>query len=180
MSTDRNTPSVLFEEDQRLTMWWVWAIVAPIAVFGIAVAVWVWRMQFVLHQRWDDRATSDTEAIVFMVAMALAGLLPLAILAFVRLRVRVRPDVLTMSYRPFFRKRWAIDQVARAEARQFRPLAEYWGWGIRLSWQGRGWCYTVEGDRGVQVTLTSGKTFLIGSRRADELADAIRRAKASR
>lgn len=179
MNANRHNTSVLFEENQRLTMWWVWALITPIAIFAFGVAGWVGWMQFVAHRNWDDTPSSDAEAIVFIVVMVLSGLLPLALIALVRLRVRVDVDTLTMSYRPLYRKRVGVGEIARAEARQFKPIGEYWGWGIRLSWQGRGWCYTVEGDRGVQITLTSGKTFLIGSRRADEFAEAIRRAKAA-
>jgi hypothetical protein len=38
---------------------------------------------------------------------------------------------------------------------------------------GRGMAYTVSGNRGVQIELTSGRKILIGSRRPEELAAAI-------
>ena len=41
----------------------------------------------------------------------------------------------------------------------------------------RGKAYNVSGNEGVQLELTNGKRILIGSQRADELADAIKRAK---
>lgn len=177
MTQNLSKSPAIFEEEQRVTQWWVWAIVFVVAAAGIASAHWTWRMQFVLHRQWANHPSSDTEAIVFMVAMVLAGLLPLALIRYIRLRVRVEQDSLTFTYRPFIRKRYPMDRIATAEARQYHPLIEYWGWGIRLSITGRGWCYTVSGDEGVQVTLINGKTFLIGSRRAGELAGAIRRAK---
>ena len=65
----------------------------------------------------------------------------------------------------------SIGQIQRAEARTYRPIREYGGWGIR--WGGNGWAYNVRGNQGVQLKLKSGKSLLIGSRRPDELEKAI-------
>ena len=64
----------------------------------------------------------------------------------------------------------------RWEARTYRPILEYGGWGIRYT-MGRGWAYNVSGNQGVQLELASGKRILIGSQRAEELARAIGEAK---
>ena len=65
----------------------------------------------------------------------------------------------------------------RWEARTYRPLLEYGGWGIRYAPFGKGWAYNVHGSQGVQLELTNGKRILIGSQRAEELARAIGEAK---
>ena len=41
-------------------------------------------------------------------------------------------------------------------------------------WSRRKIAYNVRGDRGALLTLADGRTVLIGSQRADELAAAIR------
>jgi hypothetical protein len=65
----------------------------------------------------------------------------------------------------------------RWEARTYRPILEYGGWGIRYSPFGQGCAYNVSGNRGVQLELADGQRILIGSQRAEELARAIGEAK---
>lgn len=60
-----------------------------------------------------------------------------------------------------------LEHVAGAVAVTYRPFREYGGWGIRFGRQGI--AYTVSGDRGVLVRLRNGRSFLLGSRRAESL-----------
>ena len=62
----------------------------------------------------------------------------------------------------------AMDYYA---ARVYRPIREYGGWGIRYGKNGK--AYNISGDRGVQLELQNSKPLLIGSQRADELAQTI-------
>ncbi len=55
----------------------------------------------------------------------------------------------------------------------YSPITEYGGWGIRWS-PHRGWAYNVGGSKGVQLGRANGKRILIGSQRADELAQVMR------
>jgi hypothetical protein len=49
----------------------------------------------------------------------------------------------------------------------------YYGWGIRLT--PHGWLWNVSGTRGVELRLTSGRRFRVGSDEPETLAAAIRR-----
>jgi hypothetical protein len=89
------------------------------------------------------------------------------------LEVRVEPDALYVRFPPFVRRKIPYADIRSAEARQYSPLGEYGGWGIRYGRSGK--AYNVSGNEGVQLELASGERLLIGSRRAAELADAIRR-----
>jgi hypothetical protein len=71
----------------------------------------------------------------------------------------------------------AIDDLASVEARDYDPLREFGGWGVRNG--RRGAAYNAYGSRGVQLVLTGGRRVLVGSQRADELADVIRRVQGS-
>jgi hypothetical protein len=59
-----------------------------------------------------------------------------------------------------------------ARAVAYQPLLEYGGWGIRLG--RRGWAYTISGNRGVQIALKDGKSFLLGSQREIEMEAILR------
>jgi hypothetical protein len=55
-------------------------------------------------------------------------------------------------------------------------MREYGGWGLRVGFSGR--AYNVRGNLGVSFELSDGKRFLLGTDRANELEQAIKKAKA--
>ena len=90
---------------------------------------------------------------------------------FFSIALEVRVDDQVLSYRMFpLQIRWrevTKPEIAGVSLINYRPLREYGGWGIRLGRQGI--AYTVSGNRGVVIRLKSGRSFLLGSQRADEL-----------
>jgi hypothetical protein len=104
------------------------------------------------------------------------GLGVAALLVFGALHTEVRPDGLYVRFVPFTRQhRFDWSEIVSAEARRYRPILEYGGWGIR--WSGKGKAYNVHGDRGVQLVLADGRRLLIGSQEAEALARAIASAR---
>lgn len=156
----------VYREVQRLSQWWVWLLVAA----GSASAWYAFVYQVITGREVGDRPAPD-----WLVALIwlLAGLgLPLLIVS-ARLVVEVRGDGLYFRYHPFHRRSHhiAFGEIEKAEARSYRPILEYGGWGIR--WGRGGKAYNVKGNRGVQLELASGKRILFGSQKAEELAAAI-------
>jgi hypothetical protein len=96
-----------------------------------------------------------------------------AILLFLELHVTVRDAGVHIRMLPFANRTIAPAHIARWEARTYRPIREYGGWGVRFGPRGR--AYNVSGDRGVELTLDNGKRVLIGSQRSEDLAAAIGR-----
>ena len=68
-------------------------------------------------------------------------------------------------------KRILFAEIKLVEAVTYEPMRQYGGWGIRLGVDG--WAYNVSGNKGVRIHMRDGKNFLIGSQRAEELAEAI-------
>lgn len=91
---------------------------------------------------------------------------------FMRLSVEVDTEAVHIRFFPFYRKVIPVTEIVHWEARTYRPIVEYGGWGIRYG-LGKGWAYNVSGNQGVQLQLANGKRILIGSQRAPELARAI-------
>jgi hypothetical protein len=92
-----------------------------------------------------------------------------------KLTTEVRQGGIFIRYFPLFRQTIPWSQVAGHYTRVYRPIREYGGWGVRYGWNGK--AYNVWGNRGVQLELAQGKRLLIGSQRADELAQAIETAR---
>jgi len=102
--------------------------------------------------------------------------LPVFLLS-VKMTTVVTGDGLTISYFPIYRRRIKKEEIAAFNARDYRPILEYGGWGIRWSIK-RGTAYTVQGNRGVQLELVRGTKILIGSQRPESLVKAIDTIKA--
>lgn len=62
--------------------------------------------------------------------------------------------------------------IQSAQARIYKPLMEYGGWGYRIGVSGK--AYNMQGNEGVQLVLRDGGRVLIGSQKAEELAEIIR------
>ena len=71
----------------------------------------------------------------------------------------------------FLRKRFDLNEIASAKTVK---LAWYYGWGIRMS--PHGWIFRVSGSNAVEVTLTSGRRYFIGTDAPQELEIAINQA----
>ncbi len=152
---------LVFREDQRFTQPWLWAV-----VIVAAVAVWV----LVAVQVADGGGDESGWVLAIVAVLVGVGLPVLFVLA--RLTVEVFADRIDIRYRPFVRRTIALETVVAADAVIYRPLREYGGWGIK-GWSRRKIAYNVRGDRGVLLTLVDGRTVLVGSQRADDLAVAI-------
>ncbi len=84
----------------------------------------------------------------------------------------VDDTTVTLRYQGLLKTRTVpISTVRSARARTYRPLLEYGGWGIKFG--PKGWVYNVSGKEGVQLELDGARPLLIGSRRADDLVEAI-------
>jgi hypothetical protein len=167
MTAEHAADEVLFEEVQAFRQPWLWGLLLAVFLLG---AVGFGR-DFLSG---PDKARSvAVPAVIFVL---LWGGLCLFLYS-LRLTTRVDHRHLHVRFFPLLRKSIPLEDIARWEARTYRPILEYGGWGLRYSWKGR--AYNVSGNRGVQLEIADGKRVLLGSQRPDELAAAIRRAKGS-
>ncbi len=90
-----------------------------------------------------------------------------------KLTIRVTDDGLSAQYWPMHWRPVRIDlgTVVTVEAKTYRPILEYGGWGLRYRPKGK--AYNVRGNRGVLLTFRGGRSLLLGSQRAKDLAQAI-------
>lgn len=164
IAVDAATPP-LFREIQRFRQWFFWV---PILV--VTGVVW-W--QFVQQVILDH--PQGTQPIPDWVAWILAIVFGLGFPAFalvVRLITEVRPGLLSVRLVPFGSKRIPMRGIKSAQAREYSPMREFGGWGIRISRDGR--AYNAYGKTGVQLVLTDESRMLIGTQQPEELLAALR------
>ena len=151
---------------------WLWILLIPselalVIIFGYGMVE-----QLMLGQPWGDQPMSDGLLAVVGSVAILISIGVVCLLYGLKLVTEVRADGLHVRFSPFWARVIRFTDIEHCEARTYRPIVEYGGWGIR--WGLRGKAYNVRGNRGVQLELSNGKRLLIGSQRADGLAEAIR------
>jgi len=154
-----------YQDSQTRKEWWMWAL-----AIGLAALAWAFFVQQIVLGR--DVATRPAPDIVVWAILVLVGVGLPTLVALLRLTVEVDDQELRCTYRPFFTRRIPLDSIQRVEARTYRPILEYGGWGIRW-WPRHGWAYTLAGNQGVQLHFDDGRKLLIGTDRPAELARAI-------
>jgi hypothetical protein len=157
---------VLFREVQYFRQPWLWLLVLGVS----AVTLYGMVQQIFLSKPFGNNPASDAVLIVIVVVFGFCFPLLFYLL---NLKTEVRGDGLYYRFFPFHLsvQRIPLEDLKSFEARTYSPLREYGGWGIR--WGSGGKAYNVAGNRGVQVELASGQRIMIGSRRAQEFADAL-------
>lgn len=160
-----------FTEIQGFSQRWFWVGFTLSMLLLVGIFAYGMIEQLVFGRPWGDRPVSDlTLALVGSAVLLFSGGMTWLFYS-LRLITEVRDDILYIYFYPVYKKRIPYDDIAFCQARSYRPLLEYGGWGIKY---GRsGWACNIAGNRGVQLVLNNGKHILIGSQRADELAAAI-------
>jgi hypothetical protein len=164
--------ALTFREEQRFTQRWLWILFIGIMLSLAGVFGYGLIEQLVFGKPWGDRPVSDSTLILIASAVLLFTTAMTYLFYSLRLITEAKDEGLYIRYYPVHKKNIPYDSIQSCEARTYKPLTEYGGWGIKY---GRsGWAYNISGDRGVQLKLHTGKQILIGSQRADELAQAIK------
>jgi hypothetical protein len=160
---------VLFEEEQSFRQTWIWGLMLGVLVLLLGCFALV-----VFEAPREEGFLSAAGGLGMGVALVIG-----VIWLFYRMKLSVRVDreCLHVRFWPWVKKDIRLEEIAQWDARSYRPILEYGGWGVRCSWKGM--AYNVSGNRGVQLVFTNGKRLLIGSQRPEELAMAISGAKQS-
>lgn len=158
---------------------WIWLVVLPLC-FGLG-GFFAWAMveQLVQGRPVGNQPMPDLMLMIMgpLFILLMTGLLWMMWAA--RLVTEVRDDGIYIQFFPFHRsfRGFLWEEIESFEARTYRPILEYGGWGIRFSSAGR--AYNVSGNKGLQLAFRGarGERVLIGSQRPEELAMAVESAQ---
>lgn len=138
----------VYSEVQQFRQRWLWVLLAGIALFMISLG------------------PASLGGLITVSAVA-------ALLYSLRLETEVRNDGIYVKMWPLhqsFRQiHWS--EIERYEPRQYNPLREFGGWGIR--WAPGKIAYNVSGNQGVWIERTNGRSLLIGSHHVEDFIRAI-------
>lgn len=157
---------IVFTERQKFTQWWVWVI-----LLGVNVIFFFGFFNRVIG---DKPFEGEPMGYVGFIA-TLVLILSLTTLFFVfRLETVIKKEGVYVRFFPFHIKfrHYAWAEIHKSYVRQYAPLGEFGGWGIRYARKGR--ALNVSGNMGLQLEFTNGKRLLIGTKKPDELNEALR------
>lgn len=130
--------------------WWAWA---PALALVLVVAIG------------GRTGTAAAMLPVIFVMLAVAGL-------FGALTTTVDAGTVGCRFGPIglIRRQVPLHDIRAARAVRTSPV---WGWGLR--WRPRGWLWNVWGLDAVELDLSSGGRFLVGTDEPERLLEALRR-----
>lgn len=118
---------------------------------------------------------SDTGLVITFILVFLLILAVDLLFIFMKFIVEVRDDGIYYRYLPFINKPKAIkkSEINKYEIRNFRPVTEYGGHGIRANKGKYGKAFSVSGKTGLQLYLNDGTKLLLGTQRPEQLLRAV-------
>lgn len=151
-----------FRETQRFKQWWVWAIL--IGVNGLVLVLLMIRFQELLN----GNGTLGEYAILSLGAFSLIA--PTVLILFIKLDTVIDNDGIAVRLYPFhIRYRfYGRDEVDTCTVREYKPISEYGGWGLRGSSRNR--AFNISGNKGIHFVLKNGHKVLIGTNAPNEAA----------
>ncbi len=160
---------MVFREEQRMLNS---RLVLPVVVLVAGVGWWGFIEQVVLGKPWGNNPGPDW--ILWLILLLFGIAFPIFFMS-LRLIVEVQEDHVDIRFRPFTHRRIAFDDIERAKMRNYHPIREYGGWGVK-GWSHRKMAYSVSGNEGVDLQMRDGTSVMIGSREPRKLERAIEKA----
>jgi hypothetical protein len=153
-----------FKETQYFNQWWI-KVILFIPLFEA--------LAFLLND-YQKYAEVQQDSIVFLSFVSLIILF----LFLCKLRVDVTEQGIQYAFFPFHIKPKVVlwKDVETAIIREYSPMGEYGGWGIRGAKSNK--AYNVKGNIGLQLSLKSGKKLLIGTQQPTQLNQYLQYLKA--
>ncbi|QEH34544.1 hypothetical protein OJF2_30840 [Aquisphaera giovannonii] len=165
--------ATVFHEEQYFD----WRVYAFIALVELAAGVGM----FWLTRQWGPVASllSRKGSVEFVVGLIPTVAMPfLLVFGLLRMTTVVTPTELRVwfGWVPVYRRAVQVSGIVRHQVVEYRPIADYGGWGVRAGRDGER-VLNARGNRGVRLELADGTRLLIGSQRPEELAETIEAAR---
>lgn len=153
---------ILFAEKQRFNQWWLWLLLLVlngVFVFGIY-------KQLIIGVPFGNNPTSNNGlclTTIFVLALTI-------LLLNFRLDTQIKNDGIYVRFFPLHvkYKHYTWEQLSKVYMRNYSPISEFGGWGIRYGKTGD--AYNIAGNKGLQLEFSNGKKLLIGTNKTEEIS----------
>lgn len=148
---------LMFQEKQRFTQWWLWAILLGIAAF----ATFAFYRQIIQGQIFGDNPMYDTGLTIFAIVMYA---LPVLFWRF-HLDTHIDEVHINFNFMPLLKKSVSWKDVKSAKVLNYGSVG---GWGLKHS-KKYGSVYSTGGEMGLAIVMNSGHKFVIGTQKENDL-----------
>jgi hypothetical protein len=166
--------NVIFIEKQKFRQWWVILIIIALnalTAYGII-------SQLLIGKPFGQHPMSDfwlnvTAFLVFLLSLFILIL---------RLETHVSSDGISVRFFPLHLKfkKFSWDAISECYVREYAPIGEFGGWGLRIGLFGQGNAWNVAGNKGLQIQFKNGKKLLIGTQKPDLIFEALEKIKSTK
>ena len=124
---------ILFTETQRFTQKWIWALLIAIVVFVSGPTIVGFVKQLFLGQPFGNSPMSNSGVIILTIVNVIIPVAPLVLFAYLKLETIIRKDGVYVRFLPFQTgyKYYDWNDLTQCYVRQYHPVGEYGGWGLR-------------------------------------------------
>lgn len=152
----------IYTEKQEFRQWWIWLLLSPLVIVTLYIVI----KQLIMGEAVGDNPLPDYGVIIFAVfAFAMVFFI-----WYLQLRTRIDERGITLNYRPVLKRQYDWNDIEKTEIVNYGFV----GYGFRW-WPKHGWIYNVGGSMGLKIYLNSGKHFIIGTQKVQELDSYMQR-----
>jgi Family of unknown function (DUF6141) len=158
-------PTILFEESQRFSQ----KLFRIILLLVSGLFVYAFIHQVLMGVPFGNKPLSDRGIIAALLFLSIFNLLFYSM----QLVTTIDEEAISVRFYPFhfFPKRFEWSQLQDVIVREYNPLKEYGGWGLRGF--GKKKAMTVSGNWLVEVVFVNGQSLLIGTCKPEEMKAAL-------
>jgi hypothetical protein len=153
--------NIIFEEKQRFNQWWLWLLMIVVGI--IPIGLQIYQINTITNH------LSNISALLSFILSCFAAILVFVLFFGTTLRTKFDKDGVHVRLSPFHLK-WrfyAWSSIKTCQVRNYNPLTEYGGWGIKGTKHDR--AFNISGKQGVQFEFKDGNRLLIGTQKPQDV-----------
>ena len=159
--------TVRFSETQKFRQWWLWSSLAGIkGLMGFFIVT-----QVLFGKPFGSNVVDNLALLIGFFFMLILSLLFFVM----KLETRITATGIAVRFYPIQLKfrNYTWEDIEEAYVREYSPLGEYGGWGIRYNLFGKGRALNVSGRMGLQLVFKDGRKLLIGTAKPEDLMQVL-------
>lgn len=160
---------ILFFEEERFNQKWNLFLITPVCVGFILFQIYSLYSQLILKKPVGSDPLSDTWLILMSFLVIPLMIFLIWLFSVTKLTVQVDSEKILIRFYPMVKREVLLSDIKSFEIKEFNPIIDFGGWGLRYSIRWKTTGYIMKGKVGVHIHLKNGKNLLISSERANEL-----------
>jgi hypothetical protein len=156
----------VFSEKQFLKKIYRWLII--LLINGPLLFLFIW--QVIFRHVYPKPISNEVFATIIFGMLFLT-----AFIQNLHLHTVIRKDGVYVRFYPlqFAYKKYEWNTITKAFVREYQPVREFGGWGIRFAGTQYGKAYSLSGNKGIQLIFQDGQKLLIGTLKPVEAQAAL-------